>query len=619
MAHYRTHIAFVSGTIVSALAAPSLAASIQPEPAAKPVTILSFEHAGLGAMLVDKKDQKLKEAFEMLPARLKELPGEFPEMRDFPMPVAELLMTALSRPGRLALTFDPNGQERGAMGFGLIAGISARDQAGASEMHGRISALMHDAPFAGDVKPSAEFKGMSELAAPFGGVIRYGPRQHDKVWNYELHVGALASPDDAFASLAAAKVPSAKGFTPWMSARMDFAALNDVAKTFMPLIENAGPEAETAMGELEKMGILGDHAMKMMWRSGYTADAQIGYTVIEGLKPHAAQMGVSTTPLTDAHFAMIPADATVAFVSSYDVHNTIGMLKTQIMADPEVAEQLEQFEGATGVNLFDDVLLSLGGTTGVYMSDTTGGSMLSAVVFTSLRDRATFEEAHTKLVGFANSMLASNHDVNGHVRIRAWKDGDLNMHSIIFPGIPVPVEVTYGIVGDWVVGGLTPQAAVAAARQIAGKGGEGLRANKGFSEYVSADKKVTSFSFIDTPRLMRDGYQYVSLVGSAIANMTRSATNDAREPGMIVPTYAELRQGAKPIVSFTYWKGDDQVTESIADRSMLVNASGIAGAAAPFIPVIGAMIAAAGPRAMDEMEQMEDAMDQLDQLLVPMP
>ncbi len=608
----------IAGTFGATAAGPSLAHTRQPEPAPKSVTIVAFDHGGMGSMLVDKKDQKLKAALAMLPTRLRELPGEFPNMRDVPMPMVELLVTVLSNPGRLAVTFDPDGQERGAMGFGLVAGVTMKDRNAAQAMHGRIGGLMAGMGGMGDqddVKPSASFKGMSELAAPFGGVIRYGPRESNNAWNYEVHVGALASPDEAFAGLRGSKVPAAEAFTATMSARLDFGAVSRAVETFMPLIEDAGPEAEMAIGEMEQLGILGEDAITVTMHHGFTADAAVGYTVIERLRPHAAKMGLSTTPLTDSHFSMIPSDATVAFISSFDLTSTVQTLRDQIKSDPEAAEGLEDFAGATGVDLFDDVLLSLGDVSGLYMSDSTGGSLASVVMFVSLRDRAKFEEAHSKLAGFANSMLASDEEIKGRIRVREWADGDLNLHSIIFPGLPVPLEVSYAVVGDWLVAGLTPQSVLAAARQISGKGTEGLRSNKGFAELLPAGNKVTSVSFIDTPRLMRDGYQYVSLMGSAVANMMRSSTNDAREPGLVVPTYAELRAGAKPMVSFTYWSGDDQVTESRADRSMLVNLSGIAGAASPFLPLIGAAFAAGAANAERQLDVIEDAMDQT--IMVP--
>lgn len=591
-------------TFAACLSPIALASFCQPqgnEPPPKPVTILAFEHSGIGSLLVHPKDQKLKEAIELIPSRIKELPNDFPEMREFPMPAVDLIITALAQPGRLALTWDPDGQPKGAFGFGLIAAHSLKDQNTAMNMHGRIAGLLKMAGAPDDAKPSAEFKGMSELPAPFGGVIRYGPQETKDGWQYQLHVGAARPFDEAFAPLRAARL-GPKDFNTIFAGRLDFAALSQVVTNFTPLIEGAGPEAEVALTEAQKLGLLGEDAVKITIRSGHTADAHVGYAAIEGLKKHAKEMGVSTTPLTNAHFAMIPSDATVAMISSYNIRPGLEALREQIKTDPDATEQLEQFEGATGVNLFDDVLLCLGGTSGVYMSDSTGGAagLASLVFFTSLHDRAKFEQAHAKLVGFANSMLTSHHEIKGRIRVRSWDPDGANgphLHSIIFPGLPVPLEVTYALSGDWIIAGLTPQSTLAAVRQATGKGDQGLRVNKSFlAAMPEGAKSATSFMFIDTPNLMRYGYQYISLMGSAVANLVRSATNDGREPGLVVPTYADLRKDAKPLLSVTYWNGDDQITESRGDPSMLVNLSGVAGAMSPFIPILSAAMAASAQR-----------------------
>src|SRR5262249_2362260 len=152
--------------------------------------------------------------------------------------------------------------------------------------------------------------------------------------------------------------------------------------------------------------------------------------------------------------------------------------------------------------------------------------------------------------------LATEHAARGYARIRDWKDGDTQLFSLAFPGLPVPVEATWALQGDWLVFGLMPQSTVAATRQIAGKGDKGLRDNKGFAAALPANKPINSFTFIDSPRLMKDGYQYICLAGSAIANAARSPTDPAREPGLIIPPLPELRAGARPMFTFSHWNGD---------------------------------------------------------------
>lgn len=589
-----------ASTLASAAGSESVR---QPNGDPKPVTILAMSHSGLGSMLVDAKDQKLKNALAMLPDRIHELPREFPAMAGFPMPVADLILSMIAQPARIAVTFDPSGGDKGAFGFGLVASLGPTDEQKTSQMHGRIGSFIKmaaDNMDEGELssKPSAAFKGMSEIAAPVGGVVRYGPRKAADGWRYEVHAGAAQDPDKAFLTLPA---PIVKGMTPVFTGRFDFAGLDAVATQFRPMIANAGPEAEEGLKELEKIGIIGPDAIKYTWQAGYTETEQLGFTVIEGIRKHAKDIGMSTKPLTDAHFAMIPSDASVAFVQTFDFSKGLEAIHAQVKNDPEITRGLDDFEAATGVDPFEDVLLAIGDTVGMYMSDSTGGSLASIVFFVSIADRPKFEAAHNKLLGFANGMLADNHDIAGHVRIRSWTDADSKLFSLTFPGLPVPLELSYSLVDNWLVGGLTPQSALAAVRQIKGKGDKGLRANAGFAAAIPAGKGLTGFSFVDSPKLMRDGYQYVAMMGSMVANAMRSSLDEGREPGLVVPTFAELKAGARPMVSFGYWEGDNHITESHADRSMLVNLTGIMGAAAPVLPLAAAVIAAAAPEVQRNM------------------
>src|SRR5690606_24824190 len=119
---------------------------------------------------------------------------------------------------------------------------------------------------------------------------------------------------------------------------------------------------------------------------------------------------------------------------------------------------------------------------------------------------------------------------------------------------------------------------------------------------------LASISFVDSSRTIRDGYTLTSMVGSAMANLVRSPIAGgrenaaAREPGLVVPPYRDLVAGAKPMVSVSYWSGDDLITEATGDRSVLVNGAATSGAASPWFPVIGAMIGATGA-AIQEQQQ----------------
>lgn len=594
-----------SSAAALAFAGASLAAtvSVQPEPAKKPTAngapIFVADFAGLPSMLVDKKDQGLKNALGMIPARLRELPNEVPGMDQIPPPVIEALLTLLTQPTRVAITFDDQRQDEGMFGLGAVLSFGPGEEQRMNELHGIVNAMLSMSGAAADVEVSEKYDQMLEFPSPAGGIVRYGPRKAGPGWRYELHAGINVDPDSVFTAIPAA----ANGVTPLFRGALD---LRPVGPMIQEQIAAMDPNGEIT-GQLESMGVIGDAAVKYTWQSGYTKDEQLAVTTMEGMKPHAKALSMSTASLKDSIYAMIPADASVAVVGQRDLAGQIEMIEQALLQGG--GDPLQQIEDMTGVDIINDVAKCLGSTFGFYMSESTGGQLGSIIAFISLDDRARFEQAHSKLVGFANTMLNSPDTARGYVRIRPWQDGETKLFSLSFAGLPVPAEVTWALHGDWLVIGAMPQSTLSATRQIAGKGDKGLRANKSFTAVIPADKELNAFSFVDTPRIMKDGYQYVSLMGAAVANAARSPSNPQREPGLVVPPLNELREGARPMYTISYWKGNDYITESHADRSVLVNACGIGGAVSPFVPLITFAVGAASAAGNSFTEEFAPAFD----------
>jgi hypothetical protein len=80
-----------------------------------------------------------------------------------------------------------------------------------------------------------------------------------------------------------------------------------------------------------------------------------------------------------------------------------------------------------------------------------------------------------------------------------------------------------------------------------------------------------------------------------------------------IPLYTDLAAGARPIVSQTYWTGNDFVFEVRADRSMLVNLGGVLGVgdAAPLVVglITGAGIGAGAAQNSGQFMQDFDSTD----------
>lgn len=574
--------------------------------------VLAIEHSGLSSMLVDEKDAALKRALEMLPARLRELPSESPELAQIPMPAIELVISMLESPGRLALTYDAQNQAGGGFGLGLVISVGPMERQEADAMQGRVGALLAMGQMPAQPVPSEQFDGMSEMYLPFG-TVRFGPRQAEEgQWRYELHVGALHDADAPFAELAGAAAGQLRAggepFTPVVRGELDFGPLAPLGEQLIAMFAAQNPQAAQQLEMLKARGLIGEDAVSVSFACGTTPTRSMSHAVVHGLRQYAAASGVSTKPLSAEALRMIPSDAIVGGVQRVDLSSLHEWVSMALEADPQAAQAMEQAEATTGVDPVDDLLATIGGTFGWYMADSTGGGGLGSLVgFAELKDRAKFAESNGKLVEFANAMLSQS-DARGHVALREWNDNGSELYTLTFPGLPIPFEVTYSITGSWLIAGVTPQAVVAASRQAAGSGDAGLVENAAASEALKRRPAVTSISFVDSGRTIRDGYALTSMIGSAVANLVRSpiASRDggaagpagaAREPGLIVPPYRDLVEGARPMVSVSYWDGDDLVTESTADRSALVNGAGVIGAASPWFPVVGALIGAAGASA----------------------
>ncbi|MBC7835446.1 MAG: hypothetical protein H7Y88_10160 [Phycisphaerales bacterium] len=558
------------------------------------------ERAGLDAFLVDERDSRLKAALKLIPTRLAELPQEFPELHQIPMPMVHMGLALLSNPGRISLSYNPADQTRGGFGIGLVLSSLTKNQGDASKTHDAVNNLMVMANVPFQSQPSKEFSGMGEMTLPFG-LLRYGPRKASDGSRYEVHFGSVSDPEAAFTHLPAPRA----GFTPVLRARMDFAPLTPLMNMFKMMAAGT-PQAGEMFEKFEKSGFTGPNAKKFTFMMGHTAEESLCITTVEGARQFAELGLVATEPLTTAELAVIPADAVVASIAKWNpasLRRTIDELMVNV---PQAVDFREQFQEHTGVDFIDDILATIGGTASVYMSDTTGGGLTlgSLVAVISLNDSNRLHNALTKLEAHANAMVNEHHhEVRGHVAFKSWNYEGHRMHTLMFPGLPIPFELTYAISDKWLVFGVTPQGVVAAAQQASGKGGPDLASRGVFNNMVPKTGAI-SLSYVDTERTMGRGYPLVTMLGSAVSNFARSPLAPDREPGMIVPPFNTLKQGARPRISLGYWDGDNLVYVAHGNRSVLVDAAGVFGAMAPAMPFILGGIGAAAA-AIEQRQQME--------------
>jgi hypothetical protein len=561
----------------------------QPE-APKPFksgTVMVIEHASLAKLLTDPKDQALGNALAMIPARVRELPGEVPDMPPEAASLINMVLATFGRPGRLAVVYNGDNPSGGGFGYGAVFSTLTAGKEEADQMQAQITALMAMSKGGPRPVPSQRFKGMTDIQTP-AALVSFGPRQANDGWRYEVMIGTIDNPDAVTEPLPA----PITGLDSILRARVNLAGLTpalDLARAF----GGNNPQAEEALEKIEAAGMAGNGALQISYQAGRTQTDSVTVTVMEGAKRFAPTLGLGTVPLTTADFASIPADATEVYFRRGGDAARIDLAALS-QNNPQVQEGLDEFEAHTGVNLQTDVLDAIGTTFALYMSESTGGAGVgSAVAMVELRDRAKLSTAMTKLIATAN--MAADHLPMGpgHLKVVSARDGGTEFITLRFPGLPIPAEVTVALTERWLILSPTPQGTLVAARQASGKGDAGIMSNKLFAASIPGDKQVTGFSFIDAPRNLAAGYTLMTMIGSAIANGVRSPTDPSREPGMLVPVYNDLRKDARAASSFSYWRGDDLVLEAHADRSMIVNFTAAVGVLAKFVP-LAAIPAAAG-------------------------
>jgi len=289
-------------------------------------------------------------------------------------------------------------------------------------------------------------------------------------------------------------------------------------------------------------------------------------------------LNLPTDTIPRAHLDAIPADAYVASLARLDLGFIEAILDTAAEFGAPVMDLENQFREQIGLDLRDDILRTLGGSVGYYLSESTGGGGPTSFVFMSnFKDRETFLTSHARLVRMAND--ARRHIPQGfgrYIKLESWQHDGVDLMSLRFPGLPVPVEFSYAVTDEWLLVGLTPQAVITAAAQVNGKGAGGLLANPRFAERLKGDHAFQSFQVVDAYHTIRAGYPAVQLVGSALANMARSPHGAEREPGVVAPMFNDLRDGIKAAVVYSVWDGDDLISHGWNDRS------GLAAMAAQF-------------------------------------
>ncbi|MHC4992971.1 MAG: hypothetical protein ACYTGC_18510, partial [Planctomycetota bacterium] len=519
--------------------------------------------AGLEKVLVEEKDRGLLEALRLVDDRLVELPAELDEP-GMPIPVIQLALDLLASPFMLqAGAVDAGDPEAG---FPFYAQIALREPAADAAFADRADNMLRMFGQA----PGRPLEDRPEIRVIDAGGIP---------WYY----GPAAPGVFALAFNRVPEVPR-EGPDPGLPAGvapvMAFAFDGPAAQPFFEMmIAQAGPAGPTIREQLDLYGLSGPEASSFSLAVGHGADRAHGAWRYTNYAPMAERWhSLVREPLTRRDLAMVPADATFAELGRYRLSGLADMLREFMPAMEELElEGMEDpfalFREHTGLDLERDLLAHFGDTYGFYMSDSTGGGgLMSSVFFLEVTEGDALDGSLRRLNDRINALTMEH--AKGYVQVRTAQRDGVSLTTLMFPGLPVPLEISWTIADGYLIFGATPHAVIAALGHARGAG-PSLLDKPDFLEMGGRDwEGATYVAYTDMPRLVRSGYGLTQLLCSAVANGVRSPENPKRDPGLILPAFNVLVDGAKSSVSMYRLDGNDLVGTFQMDRSVLVNVSG---------------------------------------------
>ncbi|MFI4897972.1 MAG: hypothetical protein ACIARR_09115 [Phycisphaerales bacterium JB059] len=552
-------IVLTSAAALMSLAAPALAQR----------SVLDYRFAGLDACAATGKDAAAHDAFKLLGLRLQELEHELqlePEAGQaiglawdmFSGAMALRVSLTEEQPGiALGLTSRPSGDATAASVVERLARFAQMGGVPMEQDDG--GAMMFDSP-AGP--------GSLSLVGSAGGQAA------------ALRVGAT---ETAPLELDSPLMPA--GANTMMQMRLD---LEGLSMFLLPMIERDTPEVAQMLTE---SGWLGEGAPVIEYAVGSSAEATLMRAKLHDVARLLSEAGAGP----DVVFARddlrgIPGDAVRLYAKPASFKTLSDMVDA---IEQETGEDIfGQINRELGIDLRGDVLDNMGPRQVLYMADSTGGGgLLSSVVLLDVRDPARLARAHARFVARFNDEMRD--EARGYLRIHASKRHGSEVFTLMTPGLPVPLELSWAIAEGRLVIALSPGSLDAAIAQL--KSGEhSILESDSFRTAVLArlpEQGASSVTFTDTPRLARRGYGVVNLLLSGLANGLRSPEAPDRVVSPLMPAFHEFNKDVRPFGMIAYWEGDDYMLDAVGDRSMLVN---MAAGAASLADMQGVAIAAVG-------------------------
>ena len=523
--------------------------------------VLTLYVADASTFFPDSKDAALVEALRLVVDRVSELPAEIPDFPALPPEVLGLAAHLLTgeKSIRLRMSDDPQ------LAFPLYGQITLME--GDAQRARQLAEMLANlGRTAGIPLGEAREDGLFPIELPVPIQVTFGAQGGDVV----LSAGKTV---DAPIDLTNSGLPA--GVAPSLVMKLDLGKLLAMG---LPLAAMQDPDG---VAELEQMlELTGMQNMVMKMAMGCDGESSHTTLSLTGYGAAMREMGLMPTRgVTARDLALVPTDATWATVATWNPRGSFDLMLSMLRDDlgqAELDEGLEMVTQMTGIHPQRDIVEHLGVSYGAYTSDSTGGgSLLSLVLFCELENSQGLWDTLGRAADRLNAMATEQ--AKGYVRTKRWEHGGAQLMSLTFPGVPVPFEPTLVVTEQYLLVGLTPQAALGALHQAL-RDDQGLMANERFRQNLPGDPLgAMTVEFFDSPRHLRSGYGMTSLLCSAISNATRSPTDSDRDAGVILPSFRDLAQGARASVGITRFVDDGVVTHYRGDRSVLVNLTSVVG------------------------------------------
>jgi hypothetical protein len=541
----------------------AITAGLWAVPAAAASDAIVLYSAGMDGILDDSKDAGLHAALLLMEKHGLSLP---PEVSSSDALGINTVVNMLLSENELRMRVDPSFAKQGQPPFALTMSSSGNAGWSVDAIETRMDLMLKDSRIP---KSKADPDNPSLKTFQSG---RNSPHIWYGVESDQFMVGINGVPETSEVDWSGCGLPT--GVNPLLGMMIDF-------NQMQPLMDMAPMMVPNAAGMLESFGLVGPDALKLEFGIGRGSDRMHLGGRITNYGKHFGDDLVAGG-IRAADLAVLPQDTVSAKITRFHLSTFLNKMldlagkmasPTGAGPDKESTSPLEQARAMSkmmlGIDPKTELIDYLGDTMTHYRSQSTGGGgLMSTVLLIELSNADGMATTLGTLSSRINAMASPM--TEGYVQFSNWSDPVCGeVISLVFPGVPVPIELSMVVKGDWLVTTLTPQAMIAACQQFSSK--TSLTHNSRFASSIGNKALgAVQVSFDDGPAQLSEGYGMMAGLMAAVSNYTRPRSDAKSGVVMTLPTYNELVKNARPCAMTVRSVGDDLVCTGTCDSSINV-------------------------------------------------